>query len=311
MKEFARTGRIVKKNGFTLIELLVVIAIIALLAAILFPVFQRARENARRSACASNEKQIALGFIQYEQDNDERPPCGINRVNGGCAWTGIGWGWGGEVYPYLKNEDVYDCPDDKAAGVMDQVSNTTFKGPTTSYAYNPNLLLGHNACPPVEGNLSTLTNPSMSVLLMEVAEERWGDGKDVDNGETNDSIYGRMTAYCNGITCDNADSGSNNDFVMEGGALGCTGAYNVSWNNSPYNAGMFDYPNGRHLDGANYAYWDGHVKWLAGANVSVGTNNNGSSPTFADPCITESNKPAAGTQGTMNGAPIEATMSIY
>jgi len=63
-----------KANGFTLIELLVVIAIIAILAAILFPVFQKVRENARRTSCLSNEKQIGLAFTQYIQDSDETMP---------------------------------------------------------------------------------------------------------------------------------------------------------------------------------------------------------------------------------------------
>ena len=63
-----------KANGFTFIELLVVIAIIAILAAILFPVFQKVRENARRTSCLSNEKQIGLAFTQYIQDSDETMP---------------------------------------------------------------------------------------------------------------------------------------------------------------------------------------------------------------------------------------------
>src|SRR5687767_1588685 len=71
-----------RKVGFTLIELLVVIAIIAILAAILFPVFARARENARRASCQSNLKQLGLSFAQYTQDFDERYPMGIMNDQG-------------------------------------------------------------------------------------------------------------------------------------------------------------------------------------------------------------------------------------
>ena len=83
-------------TGFTLIELLVVIAIIAILAAILFPVFARARENARRSSCQSNMKQIGLGFMQYTQDYDEQYPA--NRYNSACPTSAV-FGWGTVLQP--------------------------------------------------------------------------------------------------------------------------------------------------------------------------------------------------------------------
>lgn len=102
-------------QGFTLIELLVVIAIIAILAAILFPVFARARENARRASCQSNLKQIGLGLLQYAQDYDESLP---------CVWFGPAgaydqqsnattyYKWMDAIQPYTKSEQVFNCPSD-------------------------------------------------------------------------------------------------------------------------------------------------------------------------------------------------------
>lgn len=90
-------------NGFTLIELLMVIATIAILAAILFPVLARARENARRATCQSNLKQLGLGTAQYVQDYDERYPL----YDGGNPAT---TGWGRAVQPYVKNFQVFKCP---------------------------------------------------------------------------------------------------------------------------------------------------------------------------------------------------------
>ena len=99
------SARDTRKSGFTLIELLVVIAIIAILAAILFPVFARARENARRSSCQSNLKNIGLGVIQYVQDSDERlPPKGV--ITGGPA---------GALQTYIKSKQVFQCPSDADA----------------------------------------------------------------------------------------------------------------------------------------------------------------------------------------------------
>ena len=103
-------------NGFTLIELLVVIAIIAILAAILFPVFARARENARRSSCQSNLKQIGLGLIQYSQDYDEMLP-NAWFGNGGygdsdpTANGGLGrYKWMDAIQPYIKSTQLFTCP---------------------------------------------------------------------------------------------------------------------------------------------------------------------------------------------------------
>ncbi len=121
-----------RRKGFTLIELLVVIAIIAILAAILFPVFAKAREKARTSSCQSNLKQLALGMIMYNQDYDETfPPYISNGVWGtastygvqttagmpGSTWTTSDGGTSGNyltwmdlIYPYVKNVQVYQCP---------------------------------------------------------------------------------------------------------------------------------------------------------------------------------------------------------
>ena len=92
------------RNAFTLIELLVVIAIIAILAAILFPVFAQARESARQTSCLSNMKQIGIGLVMYESDYDEQyPPSQL-----GVSPTIVSWPQ--MMYPYIKNEQVFVCP---------------------------------------------------------------------------------------------------------------------------------------------------------------------------------------------------------
>jgi len=93
-----------KNRGFTLIELLVVIAIIAILAAILFPVFAKAREKARQSSCISNQKQISTGIMMYSQDYDEMLPIEF------FGWSNVPATWRDIVQPYIKNDKVMMCP---------------------------------------------------------------------------------------------------------------------------------------------------------------------------------------------------------
>jgi len=133
------------KKAFTLIELLVVIAIIAILAAILFPVFAKAKEKARQASCESNLHQIALGVIMYEQEYNGTFPinrsCG-NNVNGvycSCVTGTVGQttgdatkGWMDLVYPYIHSYAVFKCPDDGTPAVAlsagDYVGGSNYGG---------------------------------------------------------------------------------------------------------------------------------------------------------------------------------------
>ena len=145
-----------KKSAFTLIELLVVIAIIAILAAILFPVFAQAREKARAISCISNTKQIGLGLIMYSQDYDEQlVPAWIGYPTvgfpGNARWMDV-------VQPYVKNTQIFSCPDTQT--LYSQVSNgnvvnsvesktgKTFYTENGGYALNTSYFNDPNAHPP-------------------------------------------------------------------------------------------------------------------------------------------------------------------
>ena len=149
-----------KKRAFTLIELLVVIAIIAILAAILFPVFAKAREKARQSSCLSNVKQIGLGVMQYIQDYDERFPRGSGYtavatvINNSAEWYI-------NCYPYMKNSQIMTCPS------YNNSNHLVYSGGQSSNAlgygvdYTRNTFLDHN------DPLATQKEPASVIYLTE------------------------------------------------------------------------------------------------------------------------------------------------
>lgn len=175
----------IKKTGFTLIELLVVIAIIALLAAILFPVFARARENARRSSCQSNLKQLALGIVQYTQDYDEKYPmrCIDTDGSGTLSTPDDGWGW--MIMPYVKSEQLFQCPSEKTK----QAANHNTTG-WSDYWINAfitmNVITTFNITS--QRALSGVEFPAMTVML--------GDGGQSGVFTADDAFYMPGSAAC-------------------------------------------------------------------------------------------------------------------
>ncbi len=217
------------RRGFTLIELLVVIAIIAILAAILFPVFARARENARRASCMSNLKQLDLAMLQYTQDYDEHYP--MYYV---CATTACGpYGWADSLQPYLKSYQILQCPSD---------SNPPSDVPTsthyTDYAYHIWIGGYYSVTGVVHASglsLSTLTKPSLSVVLSDISPNGLGGG----------TAASYMTGcYPSWTSCGNyAYAHTDTGLAYLPGAL-------------------------RHFDGSNLAFADGHVKWYKGDSTT-------------------------------------------
>ena len=177
-----------KVSAFTLIELLVVIAIIAILAAILFPVFARARENARRTSCLSNMKQAGLGFAQYTQDYDERYPIEQVNLNNGPSPMG----WADAIQPYLKSTQIFQCPSESTAGDSNPLANGTgtYVGAYTDYAYNTSMARSQGGNSTTPGRLgvylSQLEYPSYTLVLLEAVTP--GNARLIQAGGVNTSL---------------------------------------------------------------------------------------------------------------------------
>jgi prepilin-type N-terminal cleavage/methylation domain-containing protein/prepilin-type processing-associated H-X9-DG protein len=270
--------RKVARGGFTLIELLVVIAIIAILAAILFPVFGRARENARRSSCQSNLKQISLGIKQYIQDYDERFP--LATLTGASTL-----GWADSIQPYLKSTQIYQCPSE-TNGPSNLPNNATAGLGYTDYWYNSVLSWNNNVTTP---NFST--SVSEAALPYSTLTVMIGDGNSAgaNPGSSRYRSNGCGNNVSNGVALPAfSNCGGGRPFATIGG-FGGAGNHT------------------RHLDGHNIAFADGHVKWYPAANPSstgptvygstkiynpkYGFQASGQSPTFN--ASSETNLPGA------------------
>ena len=155
-----------RRSGFTLIELLVVIAIIAILAAILFPVFSRARENARKATCQSNLKQIGMAMMQYVQDYDETLPQHYFRSPSDVVVSSIIT----LLHPYVKNVGVWDCPS------ADMKCKRSGSDPIVlgDRSYGWNYYIFPLSSP---ARLARLTSPADTVCAADCTGDSWGPGR--------------------------------------------------------------------------------------------------------------------------------------
>jgi len=246
------------RSGFTLIELLVVIAIIAILAAILFPVFAKVREKARQTSCASNLKQLGLGFIQYSQDNDESMPMRFDPGFPNDHGPGQG-GWAGAIFPYVKSKGVYACPSDGSRDIQDPVDHHIYG--RLSYAFNENLYVKNTAWDAYYsgrdsfGATASYTSPSNTVMLFEIEHfEPTGDWNIPGLDDVSPDGVGAPGQWCH--------SNLNSPYCSTTYATGYIGGYNTLH--------LTNKGEGRHTGNANYLAADGHVKAMNGAAVSGG-----------------------------------------
>jgi len=227
-----------KLRGFTLIELLVVIAIIAILAAILFPVFAKAREKARQISCTSNLKQIALAVNMYAQDFDENfPPKGIYRPDT-SSWVP----WQTVVAPYVKN----------GAHTGSATGDTNYGGNVFACPSNPNASSAF-------ANLAGAFQYSCDYVVN--YNEAYNTGTAPPNGAApGDGPFGGQNGQystATGIAAQVAPASLIMLYENNG-----TGGGNSTWNLDPTNTGFATALYAGHTATGNYAFCDGHVKSL-------------------------------------------------
>jgi len=273
-------------TGFTLVELLVVIAIIALLAAILFPVFGTAREKSRQITCASNLRQLGLGILQYSADYDESLPSGSFQyavIPTTCGGANVdlpdGEGWASQIYPYVKAAGAFVCPDDTFEPLTGTrtINSVNYATNAVSYAFNMNLSQASSGTwcgttastlggPPLV--ISRLNSPTQTVMLWELGPSYYTQVLSVPGlfdfsvssniyNSPNEPMYARSGYIDDGYACSNSAShGQNSSCYADTGST---------------ESQVAD-PIGIHSNSSNFLCADGHVKWLPSNEVSGGTN---------------------------------------
>lgn len=266
-----------RRSGFTLIELLVVIAIIAILAAILFPVFAQARAQARKSVCLSNFKQQSLGILMYIQDYDETYP--IDQYLGTYQAPPDAF-WGNLIQPYLKNYQIYDCPGDPATDQQRATVETSYPPNTTAqwdfniaekndfgfnWQYLCPLVVPSGGLPPgalwlaVPTKLAGINRPANMIMGVDCLWNRTSSGTPYGGG--NNAVDPPCRYYADGT----------DSFPVQGQypSYYWYGAWNpttpLAWN---VFGGVWPW----HGNMVNVAFNDGHAKAYTVSGLTVGCN---------------------------------------
>ena len=251
------------RYGFTLIELLVVIAIIAILAAILFPVFAKAREKARQISCASNLKQIGLAETQYSQDNDEIYTGGYTSLHDGGGCSGNRITWPEALFPYTKSSGVFVCPDN----AIGQDNLTGSCGNQLGDAFNKDI---PGESPPAGGNKGAGISYGFNCIANDGGDTPScpGVGGCSSEGDGTHPALGQVTAPAETIMALDEKQSPGQGWEVNTWHTKNTdikGAfYGETWQgNNTVNTAVDDYvPLGKkHTDGLNILWYDGHVKW--------------------------------------------------